>query len=182
MISEFKKVGDMMFLMGLVGASSGNMSARVKDGVWITKTGKSLFGLRSKDIVKIGFEKDVRWNTASSEVKLHMNIYKNVEQANAIVHAHSPYTTALSMKYSQIIPIDYEGKLLLKEVCVLDIENWENAKDAIAEFFLNNLKTNIAVAKGHGVFAYSDSLFNAFKYISSLEFSSKIIHLKGVFN
>ncbi len=177
MISEFKKVGDMLFLMGLVDASSGNLSAKVKDGVWITKSGKSLYGLRSKDIVKIGFEKDIRWNAASSEVELHINIYKTINEANAIVHAHSPYAVALSLAYSKIVPLDHEGKLFLKQVDVLDIKNWEEAKDAIAQYFLDS-KANIVIAKGHGVFAYADSLFNALKIVSALEFSSKILCLK----
>ncbi|AHF97052.1 class II aldolase/adducin family protein [Desulfurella sp.] len=177
MISEFKRIGDMLFLMGLVDASSGNMSAKVKDGIWITKTGKSLYGLKSKDIVKIGFERDVRWNAASSEVELHVNIYKTIDKASAIVHAHSPYTVALSMVYSKIIPIDHEGKFFLKQVDVLDIKNWDEAKDAIAQHF-NETENKIVIAKGHGVFAFSDNLFDALKLVSALEFSSKIIYLK----
>ncbi len=52
MIGEFRRIGNMMFLSHLVDASSGNLSCRVKDGIWITKTGRSLFNLRGKDIVK----------------------------------------------------------------------------------------------------------------------------------
>lgn len=178
MISEFKRIGDMMFLMGLVDASSGNISSKVKDGVWITKTGRSLFGLKSKDIVKIGFEKDVRWNAASSEVELHINIYKKIDEAKAIIHTHSPYTTALSMKHNKITPIDHEGKLFLKQVDVLDIKNWDEAKYAIAQYFFES-KKQIVIAKGHGVFAFSDSLFNALKLVSALEFSSTIIILEN---
>ncbi len=179
MISEFKRVGDMMFLSGLVDASSGNMSCRVKDGVWITKTGRSLYGLRGKDIVKIGFERDIRWAAASSEVEIHINIYKALENAKAIIHAHSPYTVALSLQKKTIEPLDYEGKLLLKRVDVLDIphNNWQFAKSVIPDYFSDNRKTGIVVAKGHGVFAYSDNLFNAYKLISALESSSKIILL-----
>jgi L-fuculose-phosphate aldolase len=178
MISDFKRVGDMLFLMGLVDASSGNMSSKVKDEVWITKTGRSLFGLRSKDIVKIGLEKDVRWNAASSETEVHINIYKKIDEAKAILHAHSPYTVALSLNNSKITPKDHEGRLFLKQVDVLDIKNWDEAKYAIAQYFFES-KKHIVVAKGHGVFAISDDLFNALKLISALEFSSKIITLEN---
>ncbi|OSS43157.1 Ribulose-5-phosphate 4-epimerase [Desulfurella amilsii] len=177
MISEFKRIGDMLFLMGLVDASSGNMSSKVKDGIWITKTGMSLFGLKSKDIVKIELERDVRWNAASSEVELHVNIYKKIDEVKAIVHAHSPYTVALSIKHSKITPKDHEGRLFLKQVDVLDIKNWDEAKYAIAQYFFES-KKQIVVAKGHGVFAISDNLFNASKLVSALEFSSKIIILE----
>ncbi len=181
MIGEFRRIGDMLFLSGMVDASSGNMSYKAKDGVWITKTGKSLYNLRGKDIVKIGFEKDVRWNAASSEVEIHINIYKKIENAKAIVHAHCPYAVSLSLKENKITPVDYEGRLFLKEVDILDIpyNNWQLAKDEIPAYFKNNPKKNVVVAKGHGVFAYSDSLFRAFQLVSALESSSKIIAIGG---
>ncbi len=183
MIGEFRRIGDMMFLSGLVDASSGNMSCRTQDGVWITKTGKSLYGLRGKDLVKIGFERDVRWNAASSETQIHINIYKNIECAKAVVHAHCPFTIALSFKQNKIIPIDYEGSLFLKETDVIDIpfDNWDSAKKLIPLYFKENKDKNIVIAKGHGVFAYSDTLFKAYQTVSALESSSKIITLGGFY-
>ncbi len=181
MIGEFRRIGDMMFISGLVDASSGNMSFKTKDGIWITKTGRSLYQLRGKDIVKVGFKKDVRWNSASSEIEIHINIYKNIEQAEAIVHAHCPYTIALSLKQSRILPKDYEGSLFLKEVDILSIpyNNWQIAKEEIPQYFKDNPKKQIVVAKGHGVFAYSQTLFGAYQLISALESSSKVIALLG---
>lgn len=176
MISEFKRVGDMLFLMGLVDASSGNMSASTKEGIWITKTGKSLFGLRSKDIVKVDHKKDVRWDAASSEVEIHVNIYKSIEKAHAIIHTHSPFSVALSLKTDCIVPKDYEGKLFLKTVDVLEINDWSYAKEVIPAYFLES-KNNIVLAKGHGVFAYNENLFKALQMVSALEFSSKILIL-----
>ncbi|AEA33465.1 class II aldolase/adducin family protein [Hippea maritima] len=177
MIGEFRRIGNMMFLSGLVDASSGNMSFKAKDGVWITKTGKSLYNLRGKDIVKIGFERDVRWNAASSEVEIHINIYKLNKKSKAILHAHSISTIILSLKgYKTIEPIDYEGSLFLKSVDILDIpyNNWQTAKEIIPQY-LKETQKQIVVAKGHGVFAYSDTLFGALQLISALENSSKII-------
>jgi L-fuculose-phosphate aldolase len=183
MIGEFRRIGDMMFLSQIVDASSGNLSCRTKDGVWITKTGKSLYNLRGKDIVKIGFERDVRWNAASSEVDIHINIYKNIEDAKAILHAHCPYTVALSLKQNKIAPIDYEGRLFLKEVDILDIayNNWQSAKNEIPQYFKDNPKKQIVIAKGHGVFAYSDTLFSAYQLVSALENSSKILTIGGFY-
>jgi len=183
MIGEFRRIGDMMFLSGLVDASSGNMSYRTKDGVWITKTGKSLYGLRGKDLVKIEFERDIRWNAASSETPIHINIYKNIEDAKAIIHAHCPFSVALSFKQSKIKPIDYEGSVFLKETDVIDIpfDSWDSAKNLIPQYFKDNRDKNIVIAKGHGVFAYSDTLFGAYQTVSALESASKIITLGGFY-
>ncbi len=183
MIGEFRRIGDMMFIGGLVDASSGNMSYKAKNGVWITKTGKSLYGLRAKDIVKIGFERDVRWNAASSEVEIHINIYSNIKQANAIVHAHCPYAVAISLKHSTIKPLDYEGSLFLNDVDVIDIPygNWGLAKEVIPEYFLRHEDKKVVMAKGHGAFAYSKTLFGAYQLISALESSAKVICLSKAY-
>ncbi len=183
MIGEFRRIGDMMFLSGIVDASSGNLSYRTKNGIWITKTGKSLYNLRGKDIVKICFEKDSRWDAASSEVDIHINIYKSIDKAKAIVHAHCPYTVALSLKQNSIKPIDYEGHLFLKEVDIIDIpyNNWQIAKEEIPAYFKDNPKKQIVIARGHGAFAYSDTLFDAYKIVSALESSSKILNLGGCY-
>ncbi len=177
MIGEFRRVGNLLFLSHLVDISSGNMSARVKDGVWITKTGRSLYNLRGKDIVKIGFERDVRWEAASSEVEIHINIYKNIPQAKAIVHAHPVSTVLLSLKdFKTIEPIDYEGYLFLKKVDIIDIPYnlWQTAKDEIPNYFKNSNKT-IVIARGHGVFVYSETLFKAAQLIAALENSAKLL-------
>lgn len=177
MIGEFRRVGNMLFLSHLVDVSSGNMSARVKDGVWITKTGRSLYNLRGKDIVKIGFERDIRWEAASSEVEIHINIYKNIPDARAIVHAHPEATVLLSLlDLKTIEPLDYEGFLFLKKVDILEIpyNTWYLAKDAIPDYFKNSSKT-IVVAKGHGVFAFSETLFKAAQLVAALENSSKLL-------
>ncbi len=176
MIGEFRRVGNLLFLSHLVDISSGNMSVRVKDGVWITKTGKSLYNLRGKDIVKVDFERDIRWNSASSEIDIHINIYKQTS-AKAVVHAHPHATTTLSLlDYKFIEPIDYEGFLFLKRVEVLEIpfKHWDLAKTIIPDYFKENNK-KIVVAKGHGVFAIEENLFKASQLISALENSSKLI-------
>lgn len=181
MIGEFRRIGDSMFLSHIVDASSGNLSCRVKDGIWITKTGKSLYNLRGKDIVKIGFERDIKWNAASSEVEIHVNLYKAVEEAKAIVHAHCPYAVALSLKCNTVKPVDYEGSLFLQEAEVVDIpyNNWQLAKEIIPQYFKDNPKKKIVIAKGHGAFAYSDTLFGAYQIVSALESSSKILIIGG---
>ncbi len=110
-------------------------------------------------------------------MELHVNIYKEIDKAKAIVHAHPQATVALSLKgYKTIKPIDYEGSLFLKSVDVLDIpyNNWQLAKNEIPAYFKDS-KNSIVVAKGHGVFAYADSLFKALQLVSALENSSKII-------
>ncbi len=179
MISEFRRIGDMLFLSHLVDASGGNLSVKTKDGIWITKTGKSLYNLRGKDIVKIAFEKDVTWNAASSEAAVHVNIYKNIESAKAIVHAHPVNCIALSLKETNIKPLDYEGSLFLGSVDVVDIKysRWVEAKNVISDYFKSYPSKQVVIAKGHGVFAYADTLFAALTNVSALENSCKIIQM-----
>ncbi|MCD6223725.1 MAG: class II aldolase/adducin family protein [Deltaproteobacteria bacterium] len=178
MVSEFRKVGDILFLMGLVHYNSGNISARVSDGIWITKTGKSLYNLHGKDIVKIGYERDIRWDSASSETPTHIEIYKKISSAKAIVHSHSPYTVTLSFLTEKITPIDYESSLrFCKPIDILNIDykQWDERAYIDIPSYLEKSENSIVVAKGHGVFAYGNNLFEALEKICSLEFVSRII-------
>ncbi len=176
MIGDFRRVGNLLFMMHMVDASSGNLSTSVKDGIWITKTGVCLYNLRMKDIVKIGFEPDVRWNAASSEVEIHVNIYQKIKSAKAVLHAHPINTIKMSLRADIIKPVDYEGCAFLKSVDVLDIpyNNWGMAKQVIPQYFIE-YNRNIVVARGHGVFVYADSLFNALKLASALEHSCSVL-------
>ncbi len=178
MISEFKKTGDILFLMGLVHYNSGNISTRVSDGTWITKTGKSLYNLRSKDIVKIGLERDIRWNASSSETPIHTEIYKKIPEAKAIIHSHSPYAVALSFLTEKIIPIDYESSLRFsKPIDILNIEyrEWREKAHIDISSYLEKSENPIVVARGHGVFTYGSNLFEGLERVCCLEFAAKIL-------
>ncbi len=82
---------------GLNRGSSGNISVRQRDGFLVTPSGVPPALLKPSRMVAVGL--DGIWRDGanpSSEWRFHCNIYRERDDAGAIVHVHSPYATALS--------------------------------------------------------------------------------------
>jgi ribulose-5-phosphate 4-epimerase/fuculose-1-phosphate aldolase len=92
------EIGASFFARGYAFGSTGNLSVRLGDEVWITPTGRSLRNLRSGELACIDREGNSR-NAAkpSKEYPFHLAAYREAaERAGAIVHLHSPHVVALS--------------------------------------------------------------------------------------
>lgn len=86
---------------GINRAKAGNVSARWRagqfDGFLVTPTGIDYERLAPPDIVAVALDGTVRGDRApSSEWPFHRDIYRACGEANAIVHTHAPFCTALA--------------------------------------------------------------------------------------
>eukprot|EP01062_Namystynia_karyoxenos_P083797 TRINITY_DN971_c0_g1_i1.p1 TRINITY_DN971_c0_g1~~TRINITY_DN971_c0_g1_i1.p1 ORF type:complete len:554 (+),score=155.81 TRINITY_DN971_c0_g1_i1:98-1759(+) len=86
-----------MGVMGLNQGTSGNVSARVPGGFIITASGVPYESMRPEQVVFLDEQAryEGQW-LPSSEWRMHHDLYKAVPEAQAIVHAHPTYCTALS--------------------------------------------------------------------------------------
>lgn len=93
---------------GLNRGTSGNVSARNEAGFLITPSGIPYAELHPNEIVQMdldgGYEGDV---LPSSEWRMHLDIYRQHEEAGAIVHVHSTHAAALSCLRRDIPPFHY---------------------------------------------------------------------------
>ncbi|MEL6543335.1 MAG: class II aldolase/adducin family protein [Myxococcota bacterium] len=82
---------------GLSVAMSGNTSVRTEAGFLITPTGAAYSSLAVNDLVEVAPGGQVlSGGTPSSEWRFHDAVYQHRADANAIVHTHSTYATALA--------------------------------------------------------------------------------------
>ena len=85
------------FARGLAFGSTGNLSVRIEDSVWITPTGCQLRGLTPDKLAEISLDgAPLNANRPSKEYPFHMGLYRVRPEARAIVHLHSTYSVALS--------------------------------------------------------------------------------------
>lgn len=85
---------------GLIAGPDGNVSVRVApDRVLVTPAGLSKVDVRSEDLVEISLDgRHVRGTgRASSEVQMHLRIYRRRPDVQAVVHAHPPVATGFSV-------------------------------------------------------------------------------------
>jgi ribulose-5-phosphate 4-epimerase/fuculose-1-phosphate aldolase len=89
--------GESLFNRGLTAGSSGNLSVRLDDGWLITPTNVSLGQLDPARISRIGRGGELlSGDSPSKESFLHLAMYEQRPQDNAIVHLHSTYSAAVS--------------------------------------------------------------------------------------
>ncbi len=90
---------------GINQGTSGNVSARWRDGLLITPSALAYDEMRPDDVVFLPLkteEPSAGPRRPSSEWRMHRDILASREEVGAVVHTHSIYATALSILGEQI--------------------------------------------------------------------------------
>lgn len=91
------EAGNKLYAAGYVAANDGNITAKMADGtVWCTPTGVSKGGMSEDMLVRVDAEGNIIEGNlrVSSEIALHLAIYRENPDLGGIVHAHGPGATA----------------------------------------------------------------------------------------
>jgi L-fuculose-phosphate aldolase len=101
---EMVRVGRLMWERGYVVATDGNLSARLAaDRLLVTASGYSKGFLAADDLVIIDLEGGLlpshrgRGKKPSSEILMHLEVYRQRTDVEAVIHAHPPMATAFSI-------------------------------------------------------------------------------------
>jgi ribulose-5-phosphate 4-epimerase/fuculose-1-phosphate aldolase len=89
--------GRSLFQRGYSPGSSGNLSCRLDDGYLVTPTNSCLGFLEPDRLSKLDVQgRHVGGDPPTKELPLHLTFYEARPSAQAVVHLHSTYATALS--------------------------------------------------------------------------------------
>lgn len=89
--------GEALYARGLAHGSSGNISARLADGILVTPTNSCLGRLDPARIAKVaGDGTHLSGDKPSKEAFLHLAMYEERAASQAIVHLHSTHCVAVS--------------------------------------------------------------------------------------
>src|ERR1700674_5159153 len=100
------EIGRRLYNKGFAAANDGNISVRLNDKeILSTPTMVSKGFMKPEDVCKVDYEGNQLAGTRkrSSEVLLHLAIYKNRPDVNAVVHCHPPHATAFAVA-GELIP------------------------------------------------------------------------------
>ncbi|MEM2214072.1 MAG: class II aldolase/adducin family protein [Candidatus Nezhaarchaeales archaeon] len=164
---------------GYVTAHGGNLSIRSGDYMWITRHACSLENLKPEDIVRVPIDKPSSYDIiASTETPVHREVYKKTRNLN-VMHAHPPFSVALSYFVDELIPPDSEGYHVLRRVPVVE---GAPGSSTLANEVANGLSKHWAViVRGHGVFASSKFIDHTYQILCMVEHSAKILYLKNLY-
>ena len=159
---------------------SGNVSIRVTkenvEGFLLTPSGKRYEDLVPEDIVFLSLKEEYDnlklFNSSlnpSSEWRFHQDIYRKKVEAKAIVHAHSPHATAVSVHGKSIPAFHYMVALAGGD----DIKCSEYATFGTAELSKNINKAlekrKACLMSNHGQVAFGNNLKQAFELAEEVE-------------
>ncbi|MFC2045979.1 class II aldolase/adducin family protein [Chloroflexota bacterium] len=103
---EMVRVGRLMWERGYVAATDGNLSARFgPDRLLVTPSGVSKGFLSAEDLVVMRLDGETgphvgyrgRGQRPSSEIQMHLEVYRLRPDVRAVVHAHPPLAIAFSI-------------------------------------------------------------------------------------
>ena len=185
-VQEIIDIGNNIFNKNLVSGKSGNISKRIKssngDIVAITPTLKSLSNLNQEDIVLVDLDGNLLTNgNPSSELFMHLEIYKKRNDVNGIVHTHSPYATGFAFSNKRIKRLEGFGEI--KDPYLPWIEYEKPGSEELALKVGDNVgEGDVLVLKNHGVVCFSKNLKEAESLAVFIEESAKTPYITYMLN
>lgn len=171
-ISTGKKLYDKNLTIG----TSGNISIKTDKVILITKSGSSLGNLSTDDVVLIDFDgNETTKSKASSEKKLHVEIYKKRPDVKAIIHVHPVYLSSFAACNKALDePILSESILYFHDIPVAPYyaPGTDELAQKTAEYFIDR---DIVIMANHGVIAAADNIENAFNKVETAEYFAQVI-------
>lgn len=183
MPSEFEvkrdiiEVGRRIYNRGFVAANDGNITVRIgPDEVLTTPTGVSKGFMTPDMIIKVdmdGTVKSGKWKP-SSELKMHLQVYREREDVNAVVHAHPPHATAFAVAGIPLKkPIMPEVVISLGWVPVAEYgtPSTEEIPQAISKYLQCY---DALLLENHGALTVGTDVYNAYFKMETLDLGAQI--------
>ena len=174
---EICECGHVLYQLGFVAANDGNISVKVSDNeFYCTPTGVSKRVLTPDMIIKVdrnGNKLEGKMNP-SSEIKMHMRVYQERPDVNAVVHAHPPVATAFT-----IAGIDLDQYILPEAVltigdvptCAYGTPSTMEIPDSLEPYIQEH---DAFLLQNHGALTVGCNLTKALFIMEEVEFNAKI--------
>lgn len=184
--NEVKKqicdIGKRIYDKGMVAANDGNISVKISNNEYLcTPTGVSKGFMTPEFICKVDFNGTVieanNGYKPSSEIKMHLRIYKERPDVNAVVHAHPLYATGFAIAGIPLTaPIMPEAVIFLGAVPIAEYgtPSTDEIPDAISKYLQSY---DAVLLANHGALSFSDTLLNAYHKMESVEFYAQLLYI-----
>lgn len=169
-------VGRQLARDGLVSGTAGNLSVRTENSVVITATGAPFVTLHRRQMVVVDVrDGHVIWGKfkPSSELNLHLGIYRHYASAGAIIHTHAPWATTVACAVDELPCIHYQMLPLGGTVRVAPYHCF-GTEELIGETLKALEGRTAALMANHGAIVHADSLEKAVESTLILEYSARL--------
>ncbi len=181
--SQIVDVCHRLYARGMVAATDGNLSIRLNNGnLLATRSGINKGDLTEDDLVEVTANGEFVHGTGrpSTEIGMHIFIYQQRADVNAVVHAHPVYATAFA---TARLPLD--GCMFPEVIVELGaIPLAEYATPSTREVasslspFVKN--ADAILLANHGVVTYAGDLYSAYYRMEKVEHAAHITFLAAM--
>ncbi|HKP73020.1 MAG TPA: class II aldolase/adducin family protein [Pyrinomonadaceae bacterium] len=179
---EIVRVGQSMYERSYVVSSDGNVSVRLDDGRIVATPTQTNKGRMTEDSLALtDIEgKPLNDRKASSELAMHLLIYREREDVRAVCHAHPPHGSAFAVA-GLAIDQPILSEVILTLGCVPLAEYGTPSTDELTKAMLPLVKHhNALLMANHGAVAYGADVWQAFDRLETLEHTAKIAILARI--
>ena len=166
----------LMYQRSYVVSSDGNVSVQLDDGRVLATPTMTCKGRMTEDLLAITDLEGRSLNDrrASSELAMHLLIYRERPDVRAVCHAHPPHGTAFAVAG---LPIDQPilSEVILTLGCVPLAEYGTPSTEELSDAMRPLVKYhNALLMANHGAVAYGSDLWQAWDRLETLEHTAKI--------
>ena len=168
---------------GWTPATSSNFSIRSSlDTLLITRSGRHKGMLQQPDFMKMTVSGDIiDQGQPSAETGLHLMLYQAAPKVQAVLHTHSAKATTLSMIHESehLLFSDYEILKAFPDIdthaTAIELKIFNNSQDIpqLVEQItpsLESLQLPAFLIRGHGIYAWGESLADADRHLEAIEY------------
>lgn len=179
---EICDIGKRIYNRGMVASNDGNISVKISEHEFLcTPTGVSKGFMTPEYICKVDENGQVLQANGnfrpSSEIKMHMRVYRERPDVQSVVHAHPMYATAFAIAGIPLTqPIMPEAVIALGSVPIAEYgtPSTNEIPDAVSKYLPY---FDAVLLANHGALSYGESLLNAYHKMESLEFYAQLLFL-----
>jgi L-fuculose-phosphate aldolase len=176
------EIGKRLWTRGYIASNDGNITVRLNEKeVLTTPTGVSKGFMTPDMIIKMGMDGKILTPSAkfrpSSEVKMHMEVYRQRPDIRSVVHAHPPYCTSFAVAG---IPLNKcvlpEAILTLGAVPIAPYgtPSTREIPDSVKPYVE---QSDAILLANHGALTMGVDLLTAYHRMETLEHSATIVFL-----
>lgn len=173
---EIVRVGELMYGRGYVVSSDGNVSVRLPDGRIVATPTQTSKGRMTEDSLALTDldGRPLNDRRASSELAMHLLIYRERTDVSAVCHAHPPHGSAFAVA-GLAIDQPILSEVILTLGCVPLAEYGTPSTEELTEAMRPLVKHhNALLMANHGAVAYGADVWQAFDRLETLEHTAKI--------
>jgi len=168
----------------LTNPRGGNGSIRKGSLVWLTPSGIPKHMLKVNDLIIYDLDRDLYMGLRkpSIEINAHIMIYKKIDHAKAVLHAHPPISTALV----DVVGIDWLNEVFAEiKYSVGKVSVCEPAPPGTIDLANNILEevlkgSRLIVIPRHGVISWGEDMGIALDAIVAFEDAAKYYLVKRI--